>query len=327
MSSAGINWTEAIFDSTSPEAAWKRVFDSLREVVLETASPQTIHDRTILPDRLLAESAWDLWESYHDSAHRTADALRSWWDGVAANGRAVLILDALSLRELPFLLGGGERRAIKPSEVSISGSELPSDTDHFARALGLSSRSQLESGGSPASFAFGGPDTWNDVLSLPFADCVGDIPARPNVFLWHTWLDDLIHHQRLLPDQVSKQAEERLQSDGFWKLVDTLRKGRRLVITSDHGYAVARSFSTELTSPEHVALLRETFGASRAKEAPNDWKQRFLPPLTVRRGKHLIVTGQRKWKVQGGFPQLCHGGASLLEVAVPFVEYPPIEGA
>ena len=33
-----------------------------------------------------------------------------------------------------------------------------------------------------------------------------------------------------------------------------------------------------------------------------------------------IVMGQRKWKVQGGFPHVCHGGMSLLEVAVPWIE-------
>ncbi len=34
--------------------------------------------------------------------------------------------------------------------------------------------------------------------------------------------------------------------------------------------------------------------------------------------------GQRKWTVQGGFPFLCHGGMSLLEVAVPFIEFPSL---
>jgi len=33
-----------------------------------------------------------------------------------------------------------------------------------------------------------------------------------------------------------------------------------------------------------------------------------------------VLMGQRKWKVQGGFPQIYHGGLSLLEVAMPFLE-------
>ena len=35
----------------------------------------------------------------------------------------------------------------------------------------------------------------------------------------------------------------------------------------------------------------------------------------------LAVLGQRKWAVQGGFPHLCHGGLSLLEAVVPFIEF------
>jgi hypothetical protein len=37
----------------------------------------------------------------------------------------------------------------------------------------------------------------------------------------------------------------------------------------------------------------------------------------------VVVVGQRKWDVQGGFPHLCHGGLTLLEAAVPFIELPP----
>ena len=29
---------------------------------------------------------------------------------------------------------------------------------------------------------------------------------------------------------------------------------------------------------------------------------------------------RRKWKSQGGYPSLTHGGLSLLEIAVPFIE-------
>lgn len=322
-----IPWTSTILDAADPAQAWQGIFDRLLDLARQTASPLTIHDGTVLPDRLLAESAWNLWDAYQQTAPRTAEVLKSWWNGVSAHGRAVLVLDALSLRELPFLLGGAERRGIVPTQVRVTGSELPTDTDHFARALGLASRGQLSHDGKPVSFALSSPDLWTDVFeNLPFADCAASFPPKRDLLLWHPWLDELIH-QKMLPDNVSKQAEERLQSDGFWKFIDAMRRGRRLVITSDHGYAVARNFSSELADPEHVEVLRGTFGASRFKEVVGDLERPFFPPLTVRRGKHLVVAGQRKWKVQGGFPHLCHGGASLLEVAVPFVELPPLEGA
>jgi hypothetical protein len=33
-----------------------------------------------------------------------------------------------------------------------------------------------------------------------------------------------------------------------------------------------------------------------------------------------LVLGRRQWTIQGGYPTLAHGGLSLLEVAVPYIE-------
>lgn len=40
-----------------------------------------------------------------------------------------------------------------------------------------------------------------------------------------------------------------------------------------------------------------------------------------------FALGRRKWKSQGGYPTLTHGGLSLLEVAVPFIELSRTGGA
>jgi hypothetical protein len=161
------------------------------------------------------------------------------------------------------------------------------------------------------------------VISVPFEDAVGSIPHEPNVFVWHSWLDDLIHVYKKLPDQIYKAASAVFQDDGFWKFVNRLRQGRKLIITSDHGYAVSKLFSSEEIDPDVIEKLRETFGAARYKKSNGPWQERFMPPIVVTHNEHHVVMGQRKWKVQGGFPHLCHGGLSLLEVAVPFIELPP----
>jgi hypothetical protein len=96
------------------------------------------------------------------------------------------------------------------------------------------------------------------------------------------------------------------------------------VITSDHGYAVSKRFSSEVEDPDAIDILRKTFSASRCKASSGDWEKRFMPPIVMTNSGHHIVTGQRKWKVQGGFPPVCHGGMSLLEIAVPFLEFTAI---
>jgi hypothetical protein len=200
-------------------------------------------------------------------------------------------------------------------------------TGRFAAALGISGRSKLFNNQPPASFIFGGTDVYTDVLDAPFADCAGLVHSKPRLFLWHRWPDEPLIHlhagQDDGPDIVASQTKQQISSPEFWQFIDRIRQGRRLVITSDHGYAVSRFFSDEIKDSATVHLLRSVFGARRyAAESPNTpWPRQHLPPLVGRHNGQLVVLGQRKWAVQGGFPHLCHGGLSLLEAVVPFIEF------
>lgn len=318
-------WIEGIFDSPDPAAAWQNLFEKLATLSQASTSPDELRKHTIAPDRLLAESAWDLWQTYN-TALRTSQAIQEWWAKSFATGRATLILDAFSLLHLPLLLNEAKIREISPLSVRVTGSEIPSDTDMFARALGVPSRSSLRNNGTPSGFILRQYEASTDVLHIPFADCLSSVPHTPNVFIWHTWLDDLIHVHHKRPEQILKTSQEVLQSDGFWKFIDRLRQGRRLLITADHGYAVSKLFSTEEKDVDAIAILRDTFGASRYCKAQQPWHPRFMPPVALTLNGHHVILGQRKWKVQGGFPDMCHGGLSLLEVAVPFIEFPPLGG-
>lgn len=317
-------WPDVILDGSNPSKAWNRIFDALCKIAQESTSPYKLHEATVAPDRILAEAAWELWASYSSNATRNSEELRSWCSGSSAGGRAVLILDAFSLRELHLLLSGAKTRGIEPTLVKVTGSEIPSDTNTFSQALGLSSRSQLSYNGKPAGFRLFDSGVYTDVLSHPSGDCVSRISNDCNVLIWHTWLDDLIHVHKRLPDQIYSAAAVELQGDGFWNFVNRLRQGRKLVITSDHGYADGKLFSSEEMDSHVIDTLRDAFGASRYREASGTWPNKFMPPLVHCENGHYVVMGQRKWKVQGGFPNLLHGGMSLLEVAVPFIELPAL---
>lgn len=314
------DWSGIILDSQSPQDAWAEIFSALQSLSRSSSSPVALHDATVIPDRLLTEAAWELWEAFPAHAEKTSDCLKGW--ASTGSGKAVLILDALSLRELPILMGAAEARGIQPVQVKVTGSECPSTTDHFAKSLGLPSRSALANDGKPGTFALFGGNCYTDVVSLPFEDCA--VPPSPNLVIWHSWLDDLIHLQQKLPDQIASIATSTLQSDGFWNFVNRLRQGRRLIITSDHGYAVSKRFSSEVEDPDAIEILRKTFGASRNKAVSEPWQKRFMPPIVMTNNNQHVVMGQRKWKVQGGFPHVCHGGMSLLEVTVPYMEFPAL---
>lgn len=328
------SWESLIHSEQPAATVWDSIFARLGEIATISTSAAALHRETIAPDRLLAESAWDLWQSFPTAAPKVIDALREFWNSPSvSSGTAVLILDALSLRELPIILGAAEKRGIRAVRHQVRGSQVPSETDQFAAALGLSSRSKLFNNKPPQSFIFSGSDVHTDIMEDPFADCVSRVPTKARIFLWHKWPDEpLIHLHAERPDGdtvVAAEVKRALTSDGFWSLVNTMRQGRRLLITGDHGYAATAEFSSEVRDAESIRLFAGTFGAQRAiREDPNQpWPRRHLPPPVLRfqdaGDTWLVVLGQRKWKVSGGFPTLCHRGLSLLEAAVPVIELPP----
>lgn len=329
QASAAETWVDLILSTVDPAETWTAIFNRLRELSLSNPAAGALHRETIIPDRLLAESAWDLWEQFPRCAPTVIGELKRFWVSAAGVGTAVLVLDGLSLRELPLIVTAGHERGISPFRTEVRGAEVPTETDRFAHALGLPSRSKLYNNQAPGTFVFAGPDVYTDLLDAPFADCVGTITTHPRLFVWHNWPDEPLIHLREDkkdgPSVVAAQTKKELSDDGFWELVDRLRQGRKLVITGDHGYADASSFSSEEKNKETVKLLRSFFGATRcAKEDPaKPWPPQHLPPLVCRHDGWLVVMGQRKWVVQGGFPHLCHGGLSLFEAAVPFIEFPP----
>ena len=72
-----------------------------------------------------------------------------------------------------------------------------------------------------------------------------------------------------------------------------------------------------------TAYLKKTFSSGRSK-AGNGETSPFIPPVALNidspHGPHLLAVGRRKWRSQGGYPTLTHGGLSLLEVLSPFIE-------
>jgi hypothetical protein len=148
----------------------------------------------------------------------------------------------------------------------------------------------------------------------------------------HAWPDPSQPCLRLHPGSVgggqggaggSFEAEcaETLLSEEFWSFVKRLAQGRSLVITSDHGYAAPGLFHDAQGS--HKEFLKETFKGQRFVKG-NGETGAFVPPVALElqtaHGAHRFSIGRWKWKSGGGYPTVAHGGLSLLEVFVPWVE-------
>jgi len=284
-------------------------------------------------DLFLATAGWDLWRTYERVVPRTTDALASWWRE-DYSGRAVLILDALSLREVPWLIQGAAKRGYTVHQAGPTGAELPADTTPFAKALGFASRGALQNNGGSATGRLPGATT--DATDLPWEDCAAQITSSQDWLLWHYWPDERLHdlsgpgHGLAA---LAREAAEKLTSDAFWQLVHSLTGGRRLVITADHGYAASGYFPDTVDSAQ-AKYLKERFKSGRW--APLSGLEpsgagAWVPPLDLQLktayANATFALGRRKWRSQGGYPTLTHGGLTLLEVAVPFIELSRASGA
>jgi hypothetical protein len=320
---------EEIFASP-PEQAWERIFKHLWQIFSQPMGRDVADSETVRRDRsaaaldnLLSGSAWDLWQHFETAAPATCEYLKQFWVR-HTGGKAILILDALSLREAPWLLEQAAQRGFTLHCTQATASELPGDTTPFAKALGFSQRSALEHNqGSSVHF----PDAWTESTELPFADCAELIKADPNIFFWHHWPDCQMH--KLAGEgngyrTLARAAVQQLSSDDFWGFIERLATGRRVIITSDHGYAHSGLFP-DIIQDDQRNFLKSRFKSGRSalingQPQPHYWVPPLTQRLNTRHGIWSLVLGRKKWRSQGGYPTLTHGGLSLLEVAVPYIE-------
>jgi hypothetical protein len=313
---------------STAQDAWQFIIDRAVAIAAQPLTPAnapsevTKRDREIgALDNFLSSSGWDLWRAFSATVERTAERLTRWWEE-PYTAKALLILDGLSLRELPWLLQGLQARGYTLHHVTASASELPGKTNEFAQALGFGSRSQLQNNGGGLTHRLHPAQT--ESVDLPWQDCAGLIDNHPNWVFWHHWPDSQVHDgsgagQGLAT--LTKAAAEQLTSDDFWSLIERLATGRRLVITSDHGYAATGYFAD--AKGEVGQFLKQTLASGRSVAGALE-NGPFVPPVVLQidspHGTHLLAVGRWKWKSQGGYPTLTHGGLSLLEVLSPFLE-------
>lgn len=309
----------------TPSEAWQYVLDYAWGVCAEPiaidhpAKDVMKRDRKLYPlDLYLSTAAYDLWAQMENSAPRNSQALASWWSQTGT-GRAVLILDALSLREIPWILHAAPKMGYTVHSARVHVSEMPGETTPFAKALGFAQRSSLEANGAGSSHCF--PGAMTECVGIPWADAAAYVTSHPDFVLWHHWPDNRVDSGDANLDSLAKEAAQQLGSKDFWYLVQRLTTGRRLVITSDHGYAATGHFPNT-DDEDQAKYLQQIFKKGRV--ATSGHSGPWLPPLDLQihseHGDRWLVLGRRKWKLQSGAKPLAHGGLSILEVAVPFIE-------
>jgi hypothetical protein len=308
-----------------PAEAWQIIISTLWNIFVDPIRKDLADAKTTERDRivgeidnLLAGAAWSLWQNVIDSPHKTSTQLREFWKE-ENGGKAILILDALSLREACWIVEEAGKRDFTIQMQKATLSEIPGDTTPFAKVLGYNQRSSLANNSGKSNLF---PDTYTESVDIPFADCCSLIPPEPKVIFWHHWPDSTIHdfaNDGNGGQKLAKSVADTLTGTEFWNFVERLATGRTLVITGDHGYAHAGLFR-DLHNKAQAEYMKKLFKSGRSTVASIEEKHNWVPPLTYELNAHTLAMGRRKWKSPGGYPTLAHGGLSLLEVAVPFIK-------
>ena len=305
--------------------AWEIILTQMWQVMSAPISKSNAESKIIERDRIIGEfdnlisgSSWELWHGISESQIKTSTMLIKYWAS-SLDGKAILILDALSLRETPWLKEEASKRGYEIEINRATFSEIPGDTTPFAKALGFGQRSSLADNGGKSVFF---PDAFTETVDLPFIDCASLVKPEKGIIFWHQWPDSAIHAEAEAGDgarKITKAVVDRLTSESFWMFVDKLTTGRSLVITGDHGYADAGLFHP-INDKDQSDYMKSLFKSGRSAPMSEVNMHCWVPPLTLNENDHILVLGRRKWKSPGGYPTLVHGGLSLLEVTVPYIQ-------
>lgn len=107
-------------------------------------------------------------------------------------------------------------RGFATHEIKANASELPGQTNEFARALGFTSRSELQNNGGGLAHKLRPSST--ETVDLPWKGCGGLVSNTPNQVFWHQWPDAKLHD-----GSGAGQALEPLTKDVAQQLVRETR--------------------------------------------------------------------------------------------------------
>ncbi len=273
-------------------------------------------------EELIATGAQEIWGELAAES-RSAPSIKTWL-GLDAplplpQPRAAVVFDGLSVREFPLLLKLAEDSGFRVKSASAVAACLPTETMDFVEQRVLGTRlgpSQL-----PGRSELAGRNVEAYYLEHPTSR-YSPTEGR-SVLLWSTYPD------RLFSDDAARTEAlfanfHRNYIPTIWKnSVQTIPRGLPIVVTSDHGYIfLGASFETTRASEAPGLLGQSRFKEFAADEAYPQWNP-DLQLLPERRA--AMLRGRMRTRPQGASSRKLyhHGGFSLMEVLVPWIELEP----
>jgi len=266
-------------------------------------------------EEIIAQAAYRLYDEFLDEPPGERSIL-GFIENDEAN--AVVIFDGLSLREVPVILSLAEKASLRVLEVGTTYSTLPTETVDFVEQrlksgrvapVQLPGRKDLREKGVTAYYY----DRPNQQYQL-------DRDAR-KLLLWSAFPDNTYSDSGARFESHFEQIQSLLETS-WLNTVQQIPRGRRILITSDHGYVYFGSGLSSLRSNAELRPLTEYLGGERYKRMEEGEAPPEHPDLAVYPHRKIAVI---KGRVQTHPPGRSagrlykHGGLSIMESLVPWI--------
>jgi len=224
----------------------------------------------------------------------------------------IIILDGCSIREANLLTVRLKEAGYEATDYGYALSEVPSDTPTFSKTVFGTAR--------VASLR-----RWRQyrVVSIEAGKVPALFPAEPEVLVWISYPDELLHKVRgeaLTPQEAFDKTAGMLLTtlDGL--------EADEFLVTSDHGYLYVENATLFWSAGRDTKVLRQLFGGRRTVPAGDlgtqfDSLRQVPKPRTYALfdDEGCYVRGRYHWSVQGPASDIAHGGISLMECLVPVI--------
>lgn len=211
------------------------------------------------------------------------------FDATEANA-PIVWLDGLSLREALLLCQDIDGRC----DLSFAYSALPSDTVHYKAAIWEQLKGKRAEIKDVNRIRLDGDEAgvWCPLPDVELEAIRGRVKVRTLIEIYDKTREVLLNILKGL-------------------------RGKRFIITSDHGYINTETFFLEVGGRRERESLKSLFGSDRYLENPNRADELIERGYIVPYGDFYLVRNRYAWPARGKYRVMLHGGVSLLECLVP----------
>lgn len=233
---------------------------------------------------------------------------------------ALVVFDGLSLREIPFLMSLAQKSHFFIREIGTALSALPSESVSF-----IEQRLKLNAI-APSQLPINKELKERNISAYYY-----DNPNRrqtldnrnKNFLLWSAFPDNTYADSDARFPQHFEQMHSLLET-AWINIVQQIPRGRKIVITSDHGYVYFGHGLSFLRSNAEIRCLTEVLAGERFLKLDDECSKPLNHPdlMYVFDRKVAVIKGRVQTHPCGkGSGRLYkHGGLSIMEMLVPWIE-------